>query len=121
MHGFVSLEALQAMFDTHALFLMPAYNEPWGLVYLEAMACKMPVMGLNRNSFPELSGHGQYGFIINQPDPVQIAYTLIEAFQRPSILHLMGEQAQAFCLEHYSWENTVSRMLDVIKPEPIYA
>ena len=44
-YGFISIEELQNIFNECSLFLMPAINEPWGLVYLEALSCKMPIVG----------------------------------------------------------------------------
>ena len=121
VHGFVGVDKLQELFNTHTVFLMPAFNEPWGLVYLEAMACKMPIIGLNRNGFPELSGYGKYGFMIDEVNPKRMADKLIEILQSPSSLQLMGERAQTHCLENYTWDNTVSRMLNIIIPELSYA
>ncbi|MFZ4103048.1 MAG: glycosyltransferase family 4 protein [Sphingobacterium thalpophilum] len=112
--GFIPLEDLQKLFDTHSLFLMPAFNEPWGLVYLEAMACKMPIMGLNRNSFPELSGYGKYGFCIEDGNSATLANAIVEAFNNPTQLKEMGEQAQAYVLEKFSWEKTVNQILQII-------
>jgi len=116
--GFVSLEQLQELFQTHSLFVLPALNEPWGLVYLEAMACKMPIVGLNRNAFPELSGYGAYGFGIDEPDAAALGEVLVAAFRDPQRLRVMGEQGQADCLRRYSWKRTVQRMLAVIDEEP---
>jgi glycosyltransferase involved in cell wall biosynthesis len=119
--GFVSVEELQELFNTHSLFLMPALNEPWGLVYLEAMACKMPIMGLTRNSFPELSGHGKYGFAIDEADPAMLAHALVEAFRNPERLKEMGEQGQRFCLSTFSWNKTVDRILEVVQSGSVHA
>ncbi len=113
--GFVSLEELQALFDSHSLFLMPAFNEPWGLVYLEAMVCKMPIMGLERNSFPELSGNGRFGFNITSEDPAVLGDAIVDAFSDLTRLHEMGAKAQAYCLQQFSWENTVNRMMNIIE------
>lgn len=47
-------------------FLMPIeWNEPFGIVMAEAMACGTPVVGFNRGSVPEVIIHGQNGFICN--------------------------------------------------------
>ena len=121
VHGSVGIDRLQELFNTHTVFLMPAFNEPWGLTYLEAMACKMPIIGLNRNSFPELSGYGKYGFMIDEPNPKLLGTKLLEAFQSPSSLQLMGENAHTYCLEQYSWDKTVTRMFNVLNPELSYA
>lgn len=116
-HGFIPIEQLQSIFEQSSLFLMPALNEPWGLVYLEAMACKMPIVGLNRNSFPELSGHGARGIGLDEPEADTLARVLVDAFADPTHLAVLGEQAQSFCLSNYSWEATVARILEVIDRE----
>ena len=68
-YGFLRVDELQEIFNKSSLFLMPAINEPWGLVYLEALACKTPIVGLNRNSFPEIADYGNYGFGLDSTNP----------------------------------------------------
>ncbi len=113
-YGFIPIEQLQEIFNETSLFLMPAFNEPWGLVYLEAMACKMPIVGINRNSFPELSGYGKYGFGIENTDADELKETIVRAFQNPEKLEIMGKEAQQFCVQNFSWNNTVSKIINTI-------
>ena len=113
--GFVSKEVLQELFNECSLYVMPAINEPWGLVYLEAMACKMPIVGLNRNSFPEISGFGEYGFSVMEGTPDQLADTISKAFESPSRLKEMGTAAQNYCLSNFTWESTVNKIVDQIR------
>lgn len=112
--GFIPWEELQHLFDTAALFAMPSPNEPWGLVYLEALACKTPILGLNRNSLPEITRHGKYGFLINNPTPDEIAKAILEAFSDPNRLRAMGEAGQQFCLENFSWERVARKIYSVM-------
>ncbi len=112
--GFIPIEELQNIFNECSLFLMPAINEPWGLVYLEALACKMPIVGLNKNSFPEISQHGKYGFGLNDKDPEKLCKILIEAFSDNKKMEKMGKAGQEFCLEKFSWSNTGSKIMSVI-------
>lgn len=47
-------------------FLMPIqWNEPFGIVMAEAMACGTPVIGFNRGSVPEVIEHLKTGFVCN--------------------------------------------------------
>ncbi len=47
-------------------FLMPIlWNEPFGIVMAEAMACGTPVIGFNRGSVPEVIEHAKTGFVCN--------------------------------------------------------
>lgn len=52
-----------------AALLMPIlWDEPFGLVMAEAMACGTPVIGLRRGAVPEVVEHGVTGFIGNDVD-----------------------------------------------------
>ena len=44
------------------------WEEPFGLVVIEAMACGTPVVALRRGAVPELIVHGQTGIIVDDPD-----------------------------------------------------
>lgn len=114
VHGFVSLERLQEFFNCASLFAMPAVNEPWGLVYLEALSCKTPVLGLNRNSLPEITQRGRFGFCLNDATADGVVAALLEAFRYPERLAKMGAEGQEYCLRTFTWERTVERIVETI-------
>lgn len=50
-------------------FLMPIkWDEPFGLVAVEAMACGTPVIGYARGALPEIIETGQNGLLVKQDD-----------------------------------------------------
>jgi len=50
-------------------FLMPIrWDEPFGLVLIEAMACGTPVITFNRGGVSEVIADGQTGFIVDSPN-----------------------------------------------------
>ena len=50
-------------------FLFPIeWDEPFGIVMIEAMACGTPVIGFKRGSVPEVIDHGLTGFIVNNEE-----------------------------------------------------
>jgi glycosyltransferase involved in cell wall biosynthesis len=52
-----------------ACLLFPiTWDEPFGLVVIEAMACGTPVVALRRGAVPELIVDGQIGIIVDHPD-----------------------------------------------------
>lgn len=109
--GYVSWEQLQDLFNKSSVFIMPAVNEPWGLVYLEALKCKMPIIGLNKNSLPEITNNKKYGFLADKVDAKILAKEIIKAFSDLDRLKSMGLDGQNYCLEKYSWENTVDKII----------
>jgi glycosyltransferase involved in cell wall biosynthesis len=52
----------------HALLFPIAWDEPFGLVMIEAMACGTPVVAYRRGSVPEVVDHGTTGFIVDGVD-----------------------------------------------------
>ena len=58
-----------AQYKKSKLFLFPiCWEEPFGLVLLEAMACGTPVVAFDRGSVPEIIKDGETGFIVNPSD-----------------------------------------------------
>lgn len=51
------------------LFIFPIqWEEPFGIVMIEAMACGTPVVAFARGSVPEVMKDGETGFIVNSSD-----------------------------------------------------
>ncbi|WP_082209872.1 glycosyltransferase family 4 protein [Fischerella sp. PCC 9605] len=114
VYGEIRGKQLQDLFNQAALFAMPSLNEPWGFVYLEALACKTPVLGLNRNALPEITQNGRYGFLVDEPTPTAIADAICHAFSHPDKLRTMGKEGQKHCLEKFSWEKTTIKIADMM-------
>ena len=52
-----------------ALLFPIRWNEPFGLVILEALACGTPVISTNRAASPEIIKDGVTGFLFNPEEP----------------------------------------------------
>lgn len=102
--GWLTEEQLQTLFENASLFVMPAQYEPWGLVYLEALSCQVPIMGLPRNAFPQLSGHGSYGFAAHASSD-ELAQDILNALADPIRLADMGRRGYTFATG-FEWART---------------
>ncbi len=105
---------LQKLFEQASLYAMPAMLEPWGLVYLEALGCRTPVLGLDRGALRQITENGRHGFLVDQPDATAIANALVRALSDLGRLETMGREGQRFVFENFSWSKVVQRMLEVI-------
>jgi glycosyltransferase involved in cell wall biosynthesis len=62
--GEVDDQQKQTILGRAAALLMPIrWDEPFGIVMIEALACGTPVIGFRRGSVPEVIRHGETGFI----------------------------------------------------------
>jgi len=113
VHYFSNLpfSELEVLFQKASLFAMPALLEPWGLVYLEALRCRTPILGLNRGAIAQISQNGRFGFIVDGDTPHAVSESIIDALGDPWRLLKMGTEGQAYSVDYYTWENLVKRML----------
>ncbi len=69
-----------------AAFLMPIlWNEPFGIVMAEAMACGTPVIGFARGSVPEIVSNGVTGFICTSEEEMVTAVKNISTIKRETV------------------------------------
>jgi len=65
-----------------ALLCPIQWEEPFGLTFIEAMACGTPVIAFNRGSVPEVIKDGKTGFIVNSIEEMIVAIKKINQISR---------------------------------------
>lgn len=74
--------AKRELYAQAACLMMPiCWEEPFGLVMAEAMACGTPVIAFARGSAPELIVDGQTGFLVRDVDSMVEALGKIDAIE----------------------------------------
>lgn len=64
------------------MFVMPSLNpEPFGLVYLEAVICKIPCIIPDNSGAAEAVSHGKHGYVFKAMDQKSLEQTMIESMQ----------------------------------------
>jgi len=109
-HAHLPWNALQQLYRDATLLVQPMLNDPWGQVYLEAMASRTAVMGLNRNGLPELVDGGRHGFLVDRADPMALAEAIVSAVSDAQRLERMATTAQRHVLKNYSWSRVAERI-----------
>ncbi len=84
--GIVNDEQKNEMLRNGAALLMPIlWEEPFGIVMVEAMACGTPVIALNRGSVPEVVTENVTGFICKNVDEMITAVSQIKNLDRAEV------------------------------------
>src|SRR5262249_15307721 len=97
-HAYLPWADLQQLYRDSTLLVQPMLTDPWGQVYLEAMASRTPVMGLNRNGLPEIVDGGRHGFLVDRAEPRALTEAILCAVSDPDRLEHMAEAAQRHVL-----------------------
>ncbi len=116
--GFLDGKEKSKYIGSGKAFIFPlSWEEPFGLVMVEAMACGTPVIAYNRGSAAEIVRDGVTGFIIdsdNQDRPGKGSWVvkkqglegLLEAVQR------INEISRVTCRKHVEENFTIQKMVD---------
>lgn len=91
------------------VFAALARDEPFGLVYLEAMAAGVPPLATATGgpaSFINVDAAHPTGWLVAPDDLGAATAALTEAVSNETSRARRGERAASFVQEHYSWENT---------------
>ncbi len=80
-----------------------AYNEPFGLVPLEAMACGVPVVAVNEGGYKESVVDGKTGYLVPR-NPKILAQKLNHLLASPNLLSKMGQDARSLMESEWTWD-----------------
>jgi glycosyltransferase involved in cell wall biosynthesis len=104
--GPVDDEEKNELLGRAAAFLMPIdWEEPFGIVMAEAMACGTPVIGTRRGSVPEVVVEGKTGFVSDTVDEMVSAVEWIPDLDRTA--------CRRRCEAHFSARAVVDAYLEL--------
>ncbi|HXG61674.1 MAG TPA: asparagine synthase (glutamine-hydrolyzing) [Planctomycetota bacterium] len=81
--GYVSEEEKLDLYNIADVFVMPSRGEGFGIVYLEAMACGVPVIGSRLDGSREALRDGMLGRLVDPGNPQELVGAIKEALSLP--------------------------------------
>jgi len=104
---------VQRLMAAADVFAMPSIGEPFGLVYLEAMATGLPVVALDSGGTPESVEDGVTGLLSPEGDVDALTANLKLLLQSPELRVSMGLRGRE-CVEKYFTTERVARDIEFI-------
>ena len=91
--GYVPREELFEYYQKAKAVLVPImWEEPFGLIMTEAMACGAPIVAFRRGSVPEIIEDGRNGFIVNNVEEMAEAIKKVDAISRKECRRTVEEK-----------------------------
>jgi glycosyltransferase involved in cell wall biosynthesis len=98
--GYKERSALPKIYANHDVFVTASEIETQGLVLIEAMACGLPVIGVNVLGIPEVVHDGITGYLVKRRDYKTIAKRMIQLIENPSLIQELGENSRKESEKH---------------------
>lgn len=108
--GVVPDEVLPVLYRLADAFVFPSIQEGWGLVVLEAIASKCPVLTANQAPFTEFLSPAS-ACLVNPHSPTDISMAMLKMLDH-QISNSLVENSQSI-LDDYRWQKSAKMHLDL--------
>jgi glycosyltransferase involved in cell wall biosynthesis len=102
--GHLPADQLDQYYQAASIFCLPTYQEPFGIVFIEAMTARLPIVATRVGAIPELVEDGINGRLVEPGDIQGLAQALNELLDEPERTRLFGERSYQLTRERYSWQ-----------------
>jgi phosphatidylinositol alpha-1,6-mannosyltransferase len=124
--GAPSRAELPAYYDAGNVFAMPCRTrrrgldvEGLGMVFLEAAATGLPVVGGNSGNSADAIRDGETGYVVSGRSVADLAERLNRLLTDPWAAKAMGEKGMAWVQQEWRWEIIAHRFADILAGEGV--
>ncbi|MDP4011857.1 MAG: glycosyltransferase family 4 protein [Candidatus Roizmanbacteria bacterium] len=111
-----STERLVELYSMADVFVAPSvWDEPLGLVVLEAMATETPVVVTRKGGIPLAVKDGKNGFFIRSRNATDIALKVNKLLDDDNLRKKMGATARTIAVERFAWPLIAEKFISIYK------
>lgn len=103
--GFISDEEKRDLLAATDLFAMPSRTDSFGIVYLEAWACGVPVIGARAGGVPDVIADGEDGLLVPFGDVPALATALRTLLADRALARAFGARGREKVLAGMTWDH----------------
>ena len=109
--GYVDDIELPSYYCSADVFCSPAiFGESFGIVLLEAMACRIPVVASNIDGYSEVISNGEEGLLTEPGNEEDLATALLTVLENPSLRMRMGCEG-VMKARSFDWQKVAARVM----------
>jgi glycosyltransferase involved in cell wall biosynthesis len=113
--GFISDKDRDRLFKASDCAVFPSLYEPFGIVALEAMAAKCPVVISEVGGLQDVVDHAETGITVYPDNPESLAWGILHTLQHPVWSAARVENAYRVVREEYNWQRIARTTADIYR------
>ncbi len=95
------------------VFAFPSSEESFGIVFLEAWACRKPVIGMRAGAIPSLVEDEVNGLLVTPGQPEELAQAICRLLANPVQRTEMGQAGYEKMQQRYTWDKVTDKFREV--------
>jgi glycosyltransferase involved in cell wall biosynthesis len=111
MTGMLLGEARLALLSDTDVWVLPSYDENFGIAAVEAMACRLPVVISDRVHISRQAGDADSALVV-QCDAQAVAVAIERLLTDPGLAVRLGTNARDLVQREYTWRSSAARLIE---------
>jgi glycosyltransferase involved in cell wall biosynthesis len=95
------------------LFVLPSRVEPFGIVLLEAAACRKPVVATRVGGIPEVISDGVTGRLVPPDDAVSLAHAINDMLESPQERQRLADNLHQHAKNRFTWSQAAATYIQL--------
>ncbi len=113
--GFVDESMLVSLYKVSDVAVFPSLYEPFGIVALEAMAAKVPVVVSDTGGLSEIVEHDKTGVKVYPNNVESLAWGILRVLRDQAFANKIRENAYQNVVENYNWDKIAEETIKVYR------
>ncbi|RJQ27628.1 MAG: glycosyltransferase family 1 protein [Peptococcaceae bacterium] len=113
--GYIDDEVRNSLYSWANVAVFPSLYEPFGIVALEAMAARVPVVVADSGGLSEFVRHGVNGLKVYPDNSHSLAQNILAILHQPQLGRQLMEQAYREVLDVFNWPEIARRTRDLYR------
>jgi len=116
--GRISHDELKECYKNCDVFVLPACidskgdTEGLGVVLIEAMSYKKPVIASRVGGIVDIIKDRETGLLVPEKNPIKLADAIYEVLDNKALANRLGEAGEKFIKANFSWEKIIDKLIE---------
>lgn len=110
--GLIPHDEVFTILNTNDLFVLPSYEEAFGIAYLEAMSCGLPIVGTEDEGISDIITHGENGYLVKREDYTGLMKILLYIKNHPEQVNTVAQNGYE-TVKKYGWSRNAKEIIEV--------
>lgn len=113
--GRVPVDQVHQYFKQASIFCLPTKLEPFGIVFIEAMSYRLPIVATQVGALPDMVEDGVNGFLVTPGEVAPLIEALDTLLQDANTRRAFGEAGYELARSRYNWDAVGQRIREIIE------
>jgi glycosyltransferase involved in cell wall biosynthesis len=109
--GKVGRSKIPSLLRGAEVFVLPSRKEPFGIVILEAMAARKPVVATKIGGIPEVIKHMKNGILVESENPDALRQGIELLLNDFELANFLAKNAYNHITENFTWDRVIQKYL----------